>query len=239
MIDPATSAALERIDTRNADVRNAYEAGFVPAAGDVTRAPHAVPSPDPLSVALPPGAFVLTPDAAGEIGYSRDGAFRFAGGELQAGDGRPVLGFAFGNRSSLVSLRIDPYPRARGRVADERVEPDGTVSYARAAVDPRTGERRTERVALGRIALARFPAGTQPERLDAMHVRPPQGVAPQLGVPADGTFPALAVRARDLGRVDLIAGLEKMDEAYVSFEALRAARHGRGQLEKIALDLVK
>jgi len=239
VIDPATATALERIDARNTDVRNAYAPGFVPALGDVERSPRSVPSANPLGVALPEGAFVLTPDAAGAIGYSRDGAFRFAQGELQAGDGRPVLGFTLGNRAVLVPLRVDPYDAALGRVTHERVEADGTVSYLRASIDPRTGERRSERIALGRIALARFPAGTQPERIDAVHVRPPPGVAPQVGVPADGNFSTLATYSRDLGRVDIIAGLEKMKAAYVNFEALQAAHHGRGQIEKIALDLVK
>jgi flagellar basal body rod protein FlgG len=239
MIDPATANALDRINARNEDVRSAYRPGFIPESSDVARPPRIVPAADPLSVALPEGAYFVTPDAAGELSYSRDGAFTVAGGELQASDGRPVLGFALGNRKLLVPLRVDPYDAALGRVTGERVEPDGTVSYTRATVDPRTGERRAERVALGRVALARFPAGTEPSRIDALHVRPPRGVAPQLGVPSDGAFGALATNARDLGRVDIVTGLEKMKEAYVSFEALRAAHHGRGETEKIALDLVK
>jgi flagellar basal body rod protein FlgG len=239
MIDPATAGALDRINARNEDVRNAYRPGFIPQSDDVARPPRIVPAADPLSVALPEGAYLVTPDAAGELSYSRDGTFTVSGGQLQASDGRPVLGFALGNRKLLVPLRVDPYDAALGRVTNERVESDGTVSYTRRAVDPRTGERRAERVALGRVALARFPAGTQPDRIDALHVRPPHGVAPQLGVPADGAFGALATSARDLGRVDIVTGLEKMKEAYVSFEALRAAHHGRGETEKIALDLVK
>lgn len=239
MIDTATAAALERIDARSNDVRNAYRSGFIPAASDVARTPQVVSSEDPLSVVLPEGAFIVTPDTAGELGYSRDGTLHVMGGELQASDGRPVLGFTLGNRKMLVPLRVDPYDAALGRVSGERVASDGTVSYTRASIDPRTGDRRTERVALGRLALARFPAGTQPERIDAVHVRPPSGVAAQLGVPADGSFAPLATRARDLGRVDIIAGLEKMKEAYDNFEALRAAHHVRGQTEKVAMDLVK
>jgi flagellar basal body rod protein FlgG len=239
MIDPATANALERIDARNEDVRNAYRADFVPTSSDVARKPSVVRDANPLSVALPEGAFVLTPDASGQLGFSRDGAFNVTGGELRAADGRPVLGFALGDRKTLVALRVDPYDAALGRITDERVESDGSFCYTRSSIDPRTGERRAERVSLGRLALARFPAGTQPERVDAVHVRPPPGVAPQLGVPADGNFTALATHARDLGRVDIIAGLEKMKEAYDNFEALRAAHHGRGETEKIALDLVK
>jgi flagellar basal body rod protein FlgG len=238
MIDPATANALDRLDARNTDVRNAYAGGFVPLANDATRRPPIVSSSDPLSVALPDSAFVLTPDSGGQVGYSRDGAFHFTAGELRASDGRPVLGFASGNRK-LVPLRVDPYDAALGRVSEGRIEADGSVCYTRLCIDPRTGERRAERVTLGRIALARFPAGTQTERVDADHVRPPAGVSPQLGLPADGTFPALITKARDLGRVDILAGLEKMKEAYDNYEALRAAHHGRGETEKIAMDLVK
>jgi len=239
VIDPAIATAFDRIATRDADVRGAYRSGFTPAASDVARPSSPLPSRDPLSVALPDGAYVLTPDANNRLTFTRDGSFQLRDGELRAADGRPVLGFALGNRKSLVAMRVDPYDAALGRVASARVEADGTVSYTRTTVEPRSGERRTERVAIGRLALARFPAGTQPERIDAAHVVPPHGVAPHVGVPADGNFASLATQTRDTGRVDLIAGLEKMKEAYVNFEALRAAHHGRGETEKITMDLVK
>ena len=239
MIDPALSNALDRIAMREADVRGSYRPGFSPAANDVARPSSARPNRDPLSVALPEGSYVVTPDTQGRLTYSRDGSFELHDGELRGPSGRPVLGFALGNRSSLVALRVDPYDTALGRVANPRVEADGTVSYERSAVDPRSGERRSERVAIGRLALARFPAGTQTERVDASHVVPPQGVGPQLGVPADESFGSLATGSRDTGRVDIIAALEKMKEAYVNFEALRAAHHGRGETEKTIMDLVK
>jgi hypothetical protein len=92
---------------------------------------------------------------------------------------------------------------------------------------------------VGRVALARFPAGTQPVRVDAVHVAAPAGVRAQVGVPGDGYFAPLVPHARDLGGVDIVAGLEKMREAYEAFDALRAAHQARGTLEKSALDLVK
>ncbi len=61
----------------------------------------------------------------------------------------------------------------------------------------------------------------------------------RFGVPADGTFAALATGMRDLGRIDLMSGLAKMQEAYVHFEALRSAHKGRGDTEKVAMDLLK
>ena len=239
MIDPAISNALDRIAARDADARGAYVPGFSPAASDVASRAQIVRDDDPLSVALPEGAFALTSGPGGEIRYGRAGAFAFSDGRLVAGDGSPALGFPLGSRTSLVPLRIDPYDAATGGVARPRIEADGTIVYDRTAIDPRTGARRSERVAVGRLALARFPAGTQPERIDAMHVRPPAGVAAQLGVPGEGGFGALATRARDLGRVDVVVALDKMKEAYVAFEALRAAKHGRDGTVRTAMDLVK
>jgi len=239
VIDPATNAGLARIAARERDVMHAYDPGFIPEATDIARKGTVVPTFDPLGVAIPDGAFVVTPHADGGLAYARDGALTIVDGELRARDGGAVLGFGVGDRSKLVPLRVDPYDSAQGRVANARIEADGTFAYARTTIDPRSGERRAENVAVGRIALARFPAGTQPTRIDAHHVAPPAGVRPEFGVPGDGGFEKLATRSRDLGRVDIIASLEKMREAYVSFEALRAAHHVRGGTEKTAMDLVK
>lgn len=239
MIDSALAAALDRIESRDVDARNAYRAGAFALNADVARPSATRPSADPLSVALPEGAYVLTPDAQGKIGYSRDGAFHLQHGELQCADGRPVLGFTLGNRTQLVPLRLDPYDSALGRISNARVDPDGTFNYMRSAVDPRSGRKRTERVVVGRIALGRFPAATQPTRIDATHVAPPAGVNARIGVPADGSFAALRTGARDAGPLDVMAGLAKMQEAYVHFEALRSADHGRSETEKIAMDLLK
>ncbi|GAC1302834.1 MAG: hypothetical protein NVSMB19_12410 [Vulcanimicrobiaceae bacterium] len=239
MIDPALAAGLTRIAERERDALHAFDPGFVPGRDDVARTPQVVPNADPLGVAVPSGAYVVTPDATGRLTFTRDGAFAFVAGELRASDGRPVLGFAVGDRTKLAPLRADAYDVALGRVAHARVEADGTFGYERTSVDPRTGERRVERVAVGRVALGRFPAGSQPERLDGSHVAPPPGARPQIGVPGEGGFAPLATFARDLGRVDILAGLEKLGEAYVAFEALRAANRSRGTVEKTAMDLVK
>ena len=83
------------------------------------------------------------------------------------------------------------------------LEDDGVLAYTRASIDPRTRERSVERVVVGRVALARFPAGGNPQRLDATHFGAVAGVVPHVGVPADGGFAALATRARDVGNVDI------------------------------------
>jgi len=239
VIDPGTSASLANIAARERDVRNAYQPGFVPESCDVARPARVVAAQDPLSVAAPQGTYFLTRDGAGRIAFSRDGGFAFVDGELRAPDGGAVLGFALGQRDSLVPLQLDPYDRALGRSKGVRIEADGSVGYERTTIDPRNGERRSERIVVGRLALARFPAGTQPVRLDGVRVVPPGGVKARVGAPGEGDFAALVPHARDLGGVDIVAGLEKLKDAYESFDALRAAHHARGTAEKAALDLVK
>ena len=239
MIDPAIAASFARIAARERDVMGAYRPGFIPESSDVASRSNVQPSADPLGVVAPEGTYFVTPGADGVARFSRDGGFVLEGGELRAPGGAPVLGIAFGRGSTLAPLRVDPYDAALGHASGARIDADGTFSYARTSVDPRTGERRAERVAVGRIALARFPAGSEPERVDGAHVRAPHGVVPHVGLPADGTFTALATHARDLGRVDIIASIEKMNDAYRSLEALRSAERARGSLEKQSMDLLK
>ena len=239
MIDSAISAGLERIAARERDVRGAYEPGFTPESTDAQRASRITRSDDPLSVAAPEGTYFATAGKDGKAGFTRDGSFVISGGVLEDRSGNPALGFRVGDRSRVAPLRVDPYDAALGRASGAHVDADGTFAYTRTSIDPRNGERRSERVVVGRVALARFPAGTLPVRLDDSSLAAPAGVAPQFGVPADGNFAPLHTRARDLGRMDVIVGIEKMREAYENFEALRAANHVRGSFAKTTMDLLK
>jgi flagellar basal body rod protein FlgG len=239
VIDPAVAAGLAQIAARERDVLGAYQRGFEPESPSVAQRSRMLPGADPMSVVAPEGAYFVAADAGGTLTFSRDGAFVIERGELRSSSGRPVLGVALRDRATLGPLHIDPYDAATGQALEPRVAADGTFSYARRTVEPRSGEARLERVAVGRVALARFPAGTQPERIDGVSVRAPHGVAPWVGVPADGSFTGLIPRARDLGRVDVAAGLEKLSDAYRSFEALRSANHARGSFEKTTMDLLK
>jgi flagellar basal body rod protein FlgG len=233
--------AYERVLSRAQDLRDAFRAGSVPLNADVRTAPQVVPSSDPLSVVPPPGAWLVTRGADGVRAYARDGAFSLADGVLRTADGAEVLGYPGGDPRGAVPvpLRVAETDRALGRAGGARVEDDGTVAYERVAIDPRTGTRGAERVVLGRIALARFPAGTQPQRVDAGRVAAPSGVIPHLGAPADGTFPAVAAASRDAGSIDIAAGVARLDEAYRAFEALGAAVKSRASVQKTAVDLVK
>jgi flagellar basal body rod protein FlgG len=237
----ATSAldALQRIADRANDVLSAYGPGAFPLHADVATAHAPLPSADPLSVAAPPGAWFVTSDAGGARTYTRAGTFALgADGTLRAPDGSAVLGTT-ADGSAPGPLRVPELDRVLGRVAGARLAADGTLSYARSAIDPRTRERADETVVVGRVALARFPAGSLPQRLDATRFAGVAGVVPHLGAPADGTFPALATFARDAGNVDLDAGLQKLTEAYVAFSALQAVHTAEGAGGKVVMDLVK
>ncbi|HTD34667.1 MAG TPA: hypothetical protein VK665_13445 [Candidatus Elarobacter sp.] len=241
MIGASPLDAYERVLSRAQDLRDAFRAGATPLNDDVRTAPNVVPSADPLSFVPPPGAWLVTRGADGARAYERDGALSLESGVLRTRSGADVLGYPGGEaRGAIpVPLRVPDTDRALGRAADARVEPDGTVAYARAAIDPRTGARGTERVVLGRIALARFPAGTHPARIDGTRVAAPHGVVPHLGTPADGAFAELATSSRDAGAIDVAAGVARLDEAYRAFEALGAAVKSRASVQKTAVDLVK
>jgi flagellar basal body rod protein FlgG len=241
MLGNAALDALERIASRAQDLRDAYRPGAIPANADVRTAGSVAPTTDPLSVVASPGAWFLVRAGSGEQTFTRDGALCVRDGTLCTTAGAAVLGYPNGEarRSAPVALQIAAADRALGRAADLHVERDGTVAYTRAAIDPRSGARTLERVTVGRVALARFPAGSAPVRIDATRFAAPSGVAPHLGAPDDGTFPGLATSSRDAGALDLDAGIARLNDAYVAFEALSAATRAHGATAKTALDLVK
>lgn len=232
--------ALDRIASRAQDARDAFRPGAIPRHDDV-RTAGTLASADPLSVAAPPNAWFVTRDASGARAFTRDGDLTVADGVLRTRDGAEILGFPGGDARGAVPvpLRIPPTDRALGRGADARIEADGTITYTRASIEPRTGARTVERVTIGTVALARFPAGTAPVRVDATRAQAPPGVVPHVGTPADGTFPAVAVGRRDAGAIDIDLGLQRLDDAYLAFEAIAAAQKARAGVDKAALDLVK
>jgi flagellar basal body rod protein FlgG len=241
MLGASPLDAYDRVLSRAQDLREIFRAGALPLNDDLGSGVHVVPSSDPLSVVPPPGAWLVTRGADGRRAYERDGALSLADGVLRTPDGAEVLGYPGGDaRGTLpVPLRISAADRALGRAGDALVESDGTVAYTRAAIDPRTGARGNERIVLGRLALARFPAGTHLQRIDATRGAAPPGVAPHMGTPGDGVFPVLATFSRDAGGIDLAAGVARLDEAYRAFEAMGAALKSRMSVQKTTVDLVK
>jgi hypothetical protein len=239
MLPPGSLDALKRIADRANDVLAAYTPGAVASFGDASAAYAPQPVEDPLSVAAPPGAWFVTQNERGARTYTRAGSFHIGtDGTLQALDGARVLGTT-GSGGGTGPLRLPEPDRTLGRCADVHVEPDGTLAYTRASIDPRTRERTLERAVVGRIALARFPAGSAPQRIDATHAAAVAGIVPHLGAPADGGFAPLATRARDVGGIDIDAGLQRLTDAYVAFSALEAAHRAQMAGAKVIMDAVK
>ncbi len=233
------SAALDRIAERAADVRRAFTPGASPMHDDVA-APSSSSSftLDPLCVVAPEGAYFVTADSNGSTAYTRDGAFAIRDGRLVDAAGRRLLGTSEpGGRQR--ELRVDAVDAALGRVDGARVAADGTFEYRRTTVDPRSGMRESQRVVVGRLVLARFPAGTRLDASDGSHAAAPAGVSPEIGRPADGSFAPLLPMQRERSRVELDESLARLKEAYVAFEAIQAAQAARARLGKTAMDLLK
>src|SRR5581483_11258894 len=157
---------------------------------------------------LPGNAYAVTSDERGTMLYTRDGSFHVRNGTLVDASDRVVQGY--GNQHApLTPLAIDRIDLALNRVSDIRIEPDGRFTYARTVIDPRSGERIQQRVTAGRIALARFPAGTALQPVDAIHAMTTGDVIPHFGMPGDGSFAALAPSHLTRSHIDLDASLVK------------------------------
>jgi flagellar basal body rod protein FlgG len=238
-LNPPLSAALDRITERAADVRRAFTPGALPEHGDVATSRAASDfTLDPLAVSAADGLYFVTRNERSEVAYTRGGTFTLSNGRLVDGDGRAVCG-QDGARNELVDLHVDPVDEALGRVNDPRIERDGSFVYQRSTIDPRSGVRESQRVVAGRIALARFPAGTRLAADDGTHSVPPAGIAPQIGAPGESGFPPVMPMRRERSRIDIDESLVRLKDAYLAFDALHAAEAAKAHLGKTAMDLVK
>ncbi|MGC2129817.1 MAG: hypothetical protein WA629_06945 [Candidatus Aquilonibacter sp.] len=239
MVNAATQEALDRIAQRAQDVQRAFTPGAVSQFDDVaTDRATSRASLDPLSVAPPPDAYFITTDERGRAAYTRDGGFALTDGTLIGANGRPILGFTSA-RGATSELHLDGVDEALGRVNDVRLEPSGALVYDRTTIDPRNGARERERVVVGHVALARFPAATKLGASDANHFVAPPGTVPHVGRPGDGNFANVAPMQREESRIDFDRSLERLQEAYVAFDALAAAHKAQGGVSKTAMDLLK
>lgn len=238
MLNPASLHALATIAARADDLLRATPSGYAGAFDDANvRAAPLEPSTNPLAVVPPKDAYLIVQGPGGARRYTQDGELALRDGVVTSA-GHAVLGFVPGART-LQPLHVDAVDEALGHVAGLRVEPDGQLTYARTAIDPATGTRSAERVSLGMLALARFPAGARPVREGPALSRAPHGTEPGVGRSGDADFGALTLHARDRGRFDVLTGIERLQEAYLSFEALSGAQRGRGNTDRTAIDLVK
>jgi flagellar basal body rod protein FlgG len=238
LISNATARALDEIAARERDVLQSYAPGAMPERGDVAKKSDAAPSLDPLSAAPPADAFFVTRDDRGRILFTRDGSFSIRDGALVDEQGRPILGYAR-DGATLAPLAADRVDAALGFVGGARIEADGSVTYERSTVDPRTGRREVQRASMGRIALARFAPGTKLATVDSQHAAAPLGIVPHIGRPADGNFAGVEPFARESSGIDIDLGLQRLQEAYLALDAMRAAGSAQGGIEKTAMDLLK
>lgn len=236
-VSPLVLAALDRIEQRADDVRRAFTPGAQPLLDDVGRAQTSFPTGDPLSVAPPEHAYFVERAAAGGARYTRDGTFVIRNGELCAADGRPVLGCA--RNGALAEIRFDPVDVALGRAHGVRIEANGAVVYDRTVIDPRRGTPEVQRVVAGRIALARFTAGTRLREDHAGALTAPPGIEPHVGVPSDGNFPPVAPMRRESSGVEIDESIDRLRVAYRDFDAVQAVYQAQYHAAKSAMDLVK
>jgi hypothetical protein len=237
-VDATLGAAFDRVAARERDAMRAFIPGAAPENADVAGAPLTAFTLDPLSVVPPDGDYFITSGGRGARSYTRDGSLALRDGQLVDASGRTVLGYAQAG-AALAPISIDPVDLALHRCTDLHIEADGSVVYHRAALDPRSGARADERVVAGRLALARFSAGTQPSVEDGLHVGAPPGIVPHVGVAGDASFGTLLPMRRASASIDIDASLTKLRQAYIALDALRAARSADGSLAKTAMDLLK
>ena len=238
-INSATERSLDLIAARASDVYKAFTPGALPEHGDVeTDAQHSRAVFDPLSVSAPNDDYFITSDERGRTTYTRDGQFRLVNGTLAGTNGRAVLGYGE-TCDAPAPLTIDSVDDALGRVRNVRIEGDGSVVYDRRVVEPRTGSMQMQRVSIGRLALARFPAATKLATAVDGSVAVPPGVVPHTGRAADGNFGAIVPMRRDESRIDINRSLERLHDAYIAFDALQAVHKAQGDTGKVAMDLLK
>lgn len=238
-LNPALSAALDRVAERAADVRRAFTPGALPRNDDVAASGDRSDfTLDPLSVAPPPETYFVTRDLRGRTAYIRDGGFSVTDGRIVDRSGFAVLGRSLPD-APLHELRADDVDVALGRTTNLHVDADGRVVYSRSAIDPRTGKSAAKDVVVGRIALARFPAATKLDTVDGRAFSAPPGVTPHVGFAGDGTFEPLAPMHRERSRVDIDVSLMRLKDAYTAFDALAAAETARDHFVKAAMDVVK
>ncbi|MBV8727583.1 MAG: flagellar hook basal-body protein [Candidatus Eremiobacteraeota bacterium] len=237
MISATTVHALDDIGQRETELRAAFQPGAAATHSEIAAAASIDRDVSPLSVASGGNAYFVVRDLNGRELFTRDGVFHIDNGTLVDRNGMPVLGYHRGD--TLSPLTLDPIDDALGRIRNLRIEADGSVAYDKATIDPVTRQTERARVVVGKIALARFSAATRLEPIDQTRWRAPHGIPPHLGVAADENFPALVTHAHRRSGIDPLAGIDRLQESYLAFDALRAAHNAQGKAEKIAMDLLK
>jgi flagellar basal body rod protein FlgG len=238
LISGATMRALDDIAVRERDVLQAYAPGAMPERSDVAKPASSLPALDPLSVAPPADAYFMTREKTGRTLFTRDGSFAIKDGAIVDAQGRAILGYPR-RGAPLTPLCADAVDTALGFTRSARVEADGSVVYERTTIDPRTGQRELQIARIGQVALARFAPGTKLQAVDAQNFSAPLGIVPHTGVAGDGGFGAITPHTREGSGIDIDLGLQRLQEAYLALDAIRAAGKAQGGIEKTTMDLLK
>lgn len=228
LISDSTARALENVAARERELLHTLPAGNSPL-GD----PYAAQIP----CEAPQGTYFITRDEGGRSLFLRSSGLYLNGANLTDGNGRGILGYT-SPEGALQPLRVDPVDASLGLAQNARVGSDGTVTYDRSTIDPATGGRTLQRLTIGRLAVARFPAGTRLSGDDS-YAAAPAGIVPYIGAPGDGGFAPLQTRSQGDRNSDLDSGLARLQEAYLALDALRAAGAAQGSVQKTVMDLLK
>jgi len=237
MISAAAVHALDDIAQREAEMRAAFTPGALPTHSEIAAQPSLERDSSPLSAAPSGDGYFIVRDPAGNELFTEDGGFAIEHGSLVDRNGMPVLGYS--PSGTLSPLKLDPIDDALGRVGNLHIEPNGSLSYEKTAVDPITRQPERIKVVAGRIALARFSAATRLENVDHTRWRAPSEIPPHVGMPQDGNFLPLVTHAHRRSEIDPLTGIDRLQESFMAFDALRAAHSAQGRVEKIAMDLLK
>lgn len=237
-IDPAIAHEFSVIASRERDLRAAYTPGATPVNSDLFTMPRSHADLDPASASAPEGLYFVRRSDDGKRIYSTDGHIRVRSGAIVDANGYAILG-KVSHDAQLTVLHIDAVDAALHRVQNLRIDADGNVRYDRPVVEPRTGARVQQEILVGRVALARFPAGTELRAFDPSHSVPPPGVLPHIGYAGDGTFASLQTAHRTTSSIDIDRGVERLQEAYLALDAMESAHKARSDVQKTTMDLVK
>ncbi|TAM62485.1 hypothetical protein EPN52_00070 [bacterium] len=225
MSDVAVGRVEQRLEALRSDALHAYDPAYRPLDGRAAT-PVGEPSPQanlqaPLTCHAPAGTFLVLAAADGSRSYVRDAALSLRNGHVVDGDGLALLGYPRGAAAGVVErLRIPGRDGLLARAVALRIERDGSLSYARRTFDTQ-GRESTQWLCAGRLALAAFDGGIA-----------------RVAAPGEQSLPLLDPRAQG-GRVDLPRALERLQEAYLQLDALRAARTAQDAGERTALGMVK
>jgi len=236
-MDSVVLHVQDEIAARTAEVYHTGQPGFEPEHTDVRSRVRTMPTVAPLTVAAPGDAHFIYYDHLGRRSFSRDGALMVEDGMIKNRDGKSIVGYRDASRETT-ELHIDAHDLALGRVQGLHIESNGAICYTRTFIDPHTMQRRNERVLVGTIALARFPAGTQLIAAPGGE-RAPLGLEPYIGRAGDGNFAMLQPGRVDAGGIDMNRALGRIHDLYAQLEALGAANQARMGTDKTVTDLVK